>query len=101
MEDRNLTWTIIIVQCIFVVFCKDPTPENGQIIQSNINEVYLEGSTVSFTCDHGYTLSESVSSTCNGTGLWNPNPPSCIEGTSNLIDKNVCCFYLLNLLAKQ
>ena len=56
-------------------------------MQSNMNGVYPEGSTVSFICDHGYTLSDSASSTCNARGIWNPNPPSCIEGTSNLIEK--------------
>ena len=94
---------------LFVVICEDPTPENGQISQPNTNGVYPEGSTVSFTCDYGYRLSESASSTCNATGVWNPDPPLCLKGTSNLIE-NMLSYYsfqnhkysnMLRLLAKQ
>ena len=60
---------------------------NGEVNPSQSDGVYPEGLTVSFTCDEGYNLDGSESSTC-AQGSWNPEPPVCTEG--NLIIDFYC-----------
>lgn len=43
---------------------------------------YLEGSTVHFHCDNGYSLVGAESSTCQNDGTWSRPSPSCEPGRS-------------------
>ena len=46
-----------------------------------------EGGTVTFQCEEGLFPSDPITSTCNSTGLWMPNPTDvraqCISGKHN------------------
>ena len=67
---------------IFVATCPEVNLENGQVEYnlSSQNGQYLTGTLASFTCDDGHVINGSLSSTCQDTGTWNPQLPTC-EGT--------------------
>ena len=48
-------------------------PTNGQVTVSGT----IEGSTASYTCNEGFTLSGSTSRTCGSDGAWRPAAPIC------------------------
>ena len=59
----------------------DSTPLNGQVEPMGLsNGQYLVDTTVTFTCDSGYSLQGSASSTCQVSGIWDPLPPTCSLG---------------------
>ena len=60
--------------------CEDPTPQNGQINPLGHNGVYHENNTVFFSCDYGYKLNGTNSSTCQADGTWDPQPAICVPG---------------------
>ncbi|XP_070546198.1 complement factor B-like [Ptychodera flava] len=59
--------------------CTDPgaAPTNGQ----KTGTTYTHGSTVTYTCDTGYTLSGPGELTCTA-GSWDNSLPTCTEGTA-------------------
>ena len=61
-----------------LVLCGDPTIENGLTTPSK--SVYLRDDIIYFSCDYGYSLSGSNTSTCQSSGQWQPHIPSCISG---------------------
>ena len=63
-----------------LVLFGDPTIENGQTTPSQ--SVYLRNDTIYFSCDYGYSLSGSNTSTCQSSGQWKPQFPSCISGNT-------------------
>ena len=40
-------------------------------------DLYPVGTTATFTCNHGYSLSSSLSRTCQASGNWNGQNPTC------------------------
>ena len=50
-------------------------PDNGQVDSSSGTTF---GSTATYTCDTGYTLSGSQSRTCGTDGSWTFQSPSCL-----------------------
>ncbi|XP_070546178.1 C4b-binding protein beta chain-like isoform X2 [Ptychodera flava] len=63
--------------------CTDPgaAPTNGQ----KTGATYTHGSTVTYTCDTGYTLSATGDLTCSD-GSWDNQVPTCTEGTATTED---------------
>ncbi|KAM6930980.1 sushi domain-containing protein 2 [Xenentodon cancila] len=51
-----------------------PTPRNGR----KNGTVYLQGNTLSFTCNEGYILYRSSERTCMDEGTWTGEQPCCI-----------------------
>ena len=49
---------------------------------------YSVGTSVTFSCDSGFSLIGSSSSTCDAKGSWNPSPPTCRPG--NCTSSPVC-----------
>ena len=49
-------------------------PDSGQVDTSSGT---IFGSTATYTCDTGYTLSGSQTRTCGADGLWTPSEPIC------------------------
>ena len=49
-------------------------PTNGQV---NTSSGTTFGSTATYTCDTGYTLSGSQTRTCGANGMWTPSKPLC------------------------
>ena len=75
---RYLYESPITVHYSFVVTCTDSTPANGQAEPlGQSNGQYLVDITVFFTCDSGYSLEGSASSTCQVSGIWDPTTPTC------------------------
>ena len=61
-------------------------PMNGQVTVSGTTE----GSTATYTCIDGFTLSGSTSRTCSSDGTWRPEAPVClVEGMWSQIAKKV------------
>jgi CUB/sushi domain-containing protein len=50
------------------------SPENGSV--SNISGTYQ--SVITFTCDDGFSLQGSETTTCTAASSWSHNPPQCI-----------------------
>ena len=70
----------MIIYTYFSATCADPTPTNGQVTPPGLNNGrYRINTTVSFICDIGYDLTgDHLESTCQTSGSWNPQPPSCL-----------------------
>ena len=49
-------------------------PDNGQVDTSSGT---IFGSTATYTCDTGYTLSGSQTRTCGADGMWTLSEPFC------------------------
>ncbi len=60
-------------------------PANGQV---NISSGTIFGSTATYSCNNGYTLSGSVSRTCGASGFWSGSEPTC-EGIARPIIINI------------
>ena len=54
-----------------------PTPSNGQL-QVSFTTTTL-GSTGSYHCISGYTLSENITRRCEANGAWSGTEPTCGE----------------------
>ena len=68
---------------IFLEYCNDPTPVNGQVnaTKSPITaKYYYVDTNVVFRCYSGYNLIGNNFSSCNTDGSWIPSPPKCIQG---------------------
>lgn len=51
------------------------SPGNGNVTYASTTY----GSTATYACNGGYTLSGSASRTCDGTGTWTGSAPSCVS----------------------
>ena len=83
----------------FSATCRDPMLVNGSF---NITEspilmgYYSVGTNVTFSCDSGFILDGSNSSTCHKNGSWNPSPPTCRQGNCTVSMLFPFCMNLLN-----
>ena len=62
-----------------LVVCSDLIePENGIVIYTNgfVNN-RPAGTVATYTCETGYTLSDSESHICGSNGIWSGLPPTC------------------------
>ena len=70
------------IQPALVIFsdrisCNDPGhPVNGQ----RIGSLFWIGSVVRFTCDDGHVIQGASNITCDETGHWDSDPPTCVAG---------------------
>ena len=48
-------------------------PPSGMVTVSNTTF----GSTANYTCNPGHTLIGAATRTCDSSGMWSPNPPTC------------------------
>ena len=75
-----------IISSFIVVDCGPLTnPDNGQVVTSHGTTF---GSTATYTCDTGYTLSGSQTRTCGADGVWTLFTPVC-EGTYTNTDAGI------------
>ena len=68
---------------IDIVACEALSIENGQVKCKETrlpSGEYPVDAQVHFECNRGYDLSGSDSSTCQSSGLWNNQPPTCDIG---------------------
>ena len=70
-----------------VVTCTSLSLENGQISynDSQLNNDYHVDTVATFTCNYGYTLSGSESSTCLTSGAWSQKTPNCTQSNEKKI----------------
>lgn len=86
----------------FVVTCAKVEIINGNMYPNkNIidNIKYPYGTTISFTCNSGYTLSENRAITCLSSGMWDGSTPVCNQSK----ELNATLFLRFNefLLSKE
>ena len=63
------------------------------------NDAYPINTEVSFTCDYGYFLNGSDSSTCQSTGDWDPQTPTCNKVIKSMLDLTITSTQFLLLYA--
>ena len=63
-----------------VATCPSLSLENGQVQYEPENAEHQTGTVVFFTCNEGYMRTGSLFSTCQDSGTWDQEIPSCIEG---------------------
>ena len=76
-----------------VVTCPDLSLANGQITYDPLSSSnqYPVDSVASFTCDYGYRLLGSDSTTCHSSGTWSEPTPTCTLGIKiSIILISVC-----------
>ena len=66
--SSSLLFVYVVVDCGSL-----EDPDNGQVEFSNTT---FE-STANYTCDLGYSLNGNSTRTCEGSGEWSGNQPSC------------------------
>ena len=71
--------TYDFLMLLSAITCGVPTLTNGQINPSG-SESYYVNTTISFSCNYGYRLDRSDSSTCSIYGIWDPQPATCTQG---------------------
>ena len=60
---------------MFAAICTDPTPVNGMVnTEAFSNGQYLEGTTLSVTCNSGHLLQGVSEITCEASGTWSESP---------------------------
>ena len=64
-----ISLTMKVVNCGHLI-----NPDHGQVDTSSGTTF---GSTAIYTCDTGYSLSGSQTSTCGADGMWIPSKPLC------------------------
>ena len=64
---------------IIAVTCEDLNLENGKISYNEPPGHFVD-TVASFSCDYGFSLSGSSSSTCENSGSWNHQAPACRQG---------------------
>ena len=72
----------------FVATCPGLTLLNGRVhyTQSEVGEQYLESTRASFRCDKGYSLHGDVSTTCQTSGSWSHQTPTCRGNVFYIMD---------------
>ena len=68
---------------MFLVTCSNITIENGQITPSQ--SLYIINDVIHFSCDSGYNLTGSNTSTCQSSLQWEPHIPSCFQGNEKIM----------------
>ena len=69
-----------LFQFVKIVNCPPLSLENGEVMYNTTqvsNDRLIVGTRASFTCEYGYSLSGSSSSTCNSAGNWNESTQTC------------------------
>ncbi|XP_008940593.1 PREDICTED: membrane cofactor protein-like, partial [Merops nubicus] len=74
-DNINGVWSKPAPECK-VVICEHPSIRNGRLL-SGYQASYTYRDTVLFSCNFRYALNGSSSSTCDGTGSWDPPLPLC------------------------
>ena len=79
LVSKKFSYKSLVAYLIFltikVVNCGSLTnPDNGQV-DTFVGTTF--GSTATYTCDTGYTLSGSQTRTCGADGLWTSSEPFC------------------------
>ena len=72
---------------VTVVTCAPVSLNNGGVSynKSPVKNVrYPFNTQASFTCNSGYRLDGSSSSTCHGQGSWNKGVPTCIKSNDKM-----------------
>ena len=74
----------------FVVHCPQLSLSFGLILYHNARhldgtDVYVVNSVADFTCNHGYRIEGSNTTTCQQSGMWDQETPTCIQGELILI----------------
>ena len=69
--------------------------DNGGVVMSTS----IFGSTATYTCEEGYTLSDDVERTCQADGSWDEDEPECIckyvhESSHDQLHKFIIIKYL-------
>ena len=83
---------MVVQQCIAAV-CRDPVPPlHGSITHYTST---VEGASLTFKCDEGYSPTEEMTTTCNANGDWEPNPvdTNCVKRESK--NESVWPMYML------
>ena len=90
LQKYSLTiqkYTNLIYSHCTVVGCAPFTLKNGTLVHCGgsllASGSYPVGTKVTFVCDPGYKLSGSRSSTCQTSGLWSHQPPTCNQGNGS------------------
>ena len=75
-----------------LVTCSDITVANGEVTYDvlRLNGSYPVNTVATFSCDSGFSLSGSISSTCQTSTAWifgnlEPQIPTCNLGNENII----------------
>ena len=70
---------------VIAVTCRSLSLVNGGISYSElpVNGRYPVDTVASYTCDHGHSLIGSSSRTCQTSGNWNNQNPTCNQGYHN------------------
>ncbi|XP_074165134.1 C4b-binding protein alpha chain isoform X2 [Sminthopsis crassicaudata] len=82
--ETGVTWSDPIPQCEIIICPPPPHISNGKH-SNREDEVYSFGSSVTYRCNHPFSLIGEASISCtvvNGTvGTWSPQPPTCKKVT--------------------
>ena len=86
----------MLIVYLFIVTCAPLTLINGDVSYSTsaVYGRYPVGTTASFTCDNIYIRNGLDSSTCNITGEWMDELPTCIGDKLNML----LCFLMYSPL---
>uniref|UniRef100_A0A8B9T4P0 Sushi domain-containing protein n=1 Tax=Anas platyrhynchos TaxID=8839 RepID=A0A8B9T4P0_ANAPL len=77
--DADNNWNPPLPKCERLIRCPPPYIKNGKS-KSAARYIYRAGASVSFTCNPGYTLQGSPTSTCQADSRWSPPLPECKKG---------------------
>ena len=80
--DPNWCVVYSYISIDMAVRCSSLSLSNGEVSYSGsaLNGEYPVNVVASFTCNYGYTLSGSASSTCENSGTWNKQDQMCNQG---------------------
>ena len=79
----------------FVVTCPALTLQNGEVIYQNGDAIggwYPVDTSARFYCDEEYTQEGNSYSTCQESGHWNQQGPTCTYGNKLYINLLIFCF---------
>ena len=82
--------TVLVMLLFFVVICEAlELFASGRISynDSQVNGGYPVDTMANFMCNHGYRKIGSKSSTCQSSGNWNQQTPTCMQSNENGIKK--------------
>ena len=88
-HKMSLTTTLDIrLNIITAVTCEALSLSNGRLSYNKpqaTNGKYPVDTTVSFTCNHGFRKTGSSSSTCQTSGSWNQQTPTCTQSKAIIL----------------
>ena len=92
IEEQLYKYCILSIS----VTCPALTLTNG-IVSYDVsaeNERYPAGATASFSCNYGYSMSGSTSRTCQTSGNWEQQLPTCSQSNDITFVLNVSISYI-------